>query len=145
MSGDSEVNGSDQRKLTPFDRRQLQRAIAEGERKRADIARDFGVTRSYITHFAKRYAREIDDIRRDIGNAYAGLWIADKESRVVAYQTEYAMALGSDKATHHEWIKARTQILHIVAEELGQLPPRATVAVMPVVHVIEGVDLEALK
>jgi DNA-binding transcriptional regulator GbsR (MarR family) len=139
------VNGSDSRKLTPFDRRKLQRAIAEGDRKRVQIARDFGVSPAYITQFAKRYAREIDEIKRDLDDAYAGLWIADKENRILAYQTEYTMALGSDRANHHEWIKARTAILHTVSEELGQLPPRATVAVMPVVHIIEGVDVEGLK
>lgn len=139
-----DVNGSAKR-LTPFERRQLQRDLAANEVTRAELARRNGVTRGYVTQFAKRYALEIDTIKRDLDNAFAGLWIADKENRIVAYQADYVAAATSDKAGHHEWIKARTQILHQVAEELGQLPPRATVAVVPVVHVLEGVDPELLK
>jgi hypothetical protein len=133
------------RKLTPFDRRKLQRELAAGEKTRADLARAFGVSGAYVTKFAKQYAREIDAIKADLGNAFAGLWIAEKENRVIAYQQEYGMAATGSTAGDHEFIKVRTGILRQVAEELGQLPPRATVVVTPVVHVIEGVDVEALK
>lgn len=141
-----EVNGSAKRpRLTPFDRREIQRALADGTEKRAAIARRFGVTAGYITQFAKQYAREIDDIRRDLDNEFAGLWIASKVNRVIAYQADYARTLTDPKSTHHEWVKARAQILHQVAEEMGQLPPRATLTIIPVKHVVEGVDLEVLK
>jgi hypothetical protein len=142
----AELNGSaSSRKLTPFDRRELQRLLADGTERRSALARRFGVSPSYVTQFAKTYAREIDDIRRDLDNEFAGLWIASKVNRVLALQAEYTRAAGSDKADHHEWIKARLQALHQAAEELGQLPPRATVAVVPVVHVIEGIDVDLLK
>jgi len=75
----------------------------------------------------------------------AGLRIASKEARIAAYQGDYEQAASGPKAGHHEWVKARTGILHAVAEELGQLPPRTTVTVMPVVHIVEGIDLEALR
>lgn len=141
-----ELNGSAKsRKLTPFDRREIQRALADGTEKRAAIARRFGVTAGYITQFAKTYAREIDDIKRDLDNEFAGLWIASKVNRVLAYQAEYARLSSDPKASHHEWAKARLQALHQAAEELGQLPPRATLTVIPVVHVLEGVDPELLK
>lgn len=141
-----DVNGSAKsRKLTPFDRREIQRALADGTEKRSAIARRFGVTAGYITQFAKQYAREIDDIKRDLDNEFAGLWIASKVNRVIAYQNDFAKTLLDPKASHHEWVKARAQILHQVAEELGQLPPRATLTIIPVTHVVEGVDLEVLK
>lgn len=141
-----ELSGSAKRpRLTPFDRREIQRALADGTEKRAAIARRFGVTAGYITQFAKQYAREIDDIRRDLDNEFAGLWIASKVNRVIAYQADYARTLADPKSTHHEWVKARAQILHQVAEEMGQLPPRATLTIIPVKHVVEGVDLEVLK
>jgi hypothetical protein len=133
------------RKLTPFDRREIQRALADGTEKRSAIARRFGVTAGYITQFAKQYAREIDDIKRDLDNEFAGLWIASKVNRVIAYQNDFAKTLADPKSSHHEWVKARAMILHQVAEELGQLPPRATVTVMPVTHIIEGIDPELLK
>jgi hypothetical protein len=142
---DSEGRSSATRKLTPMDRRQLQRDLAAGELTRAQIARRFGVGTSYISKFARQYAWEIDQIKAALTDRFAGLWIASQESRIVAYQEEYALAMGSDKHDHHEWIKARTAILHTVAEELGQLPPRATVVVQPVTHVIVGVDMDDLR
>jgi hypothetical protein len=146
----TEVNGSGsekpQRKLTPFDHRRLQRALATGEKRRAQIAREFGVSAAYVTKFAKQYAFEIDQLKAAINDQFAGLWIADKENRILALQAEYGRALSSTKTRdHHEWIKARLQILHQAAEELGQLPPRTTVVVTPVVHIIENVDVELLK
>jgi len=132
-------------KLTPFDRRAMQRDLAAKELTRAKIARKYGVSTSYVSQFAKQYAKEIDVIRADLDNAFAGFWIASKEFRIQALEAEYARALGSDKRDHHEWIKARLQILHQASEELGQLPPRATVAVTPVVHILEGVDVSLLE
>lgn len=144
MSDDEIVKSSASRKLTPFDRRKLQRVLAEGDKKRTVIAREFGISPSYVTQFARLYAHEIDEIKRDLNNAFAGLWIADKESRLVAYQTEYAMALGNEKASHHEWIKTRLQTLHQVAEELGQLPGRQPIMTVAVEHIIVGVNIEDL-
>jgi hypothetical protein len=141
----SEVQDSGSRKLTPFDKRALQRALATNDEKRAALARRFGVSASYVTQFAKRYAFEIDQIKAALDNEFAGMWIAEKENRILAYQQDYAMALNNDKRDHHEWIKTRTAILHTVAEELGQLPARSSITVVPVVHVIEGINTEALK
>jgi hypothetical protein len=132
-------------KLNVFDRRQLCRALAAGEPTRADLARAYGVTRTYVSAFAKQYATEIDQFRAQLGDQLAGLWIADKGSRVLAHQSDYTMLLAHGKRDHHEWVRARTAILQAVAEELGQLPPRTMVTVVPVIHVVESVDLEALK
>ena len=120
------------------------RELAAGEVSRADLGRRFGVSRSYVSQFARMWAAEIDRVRVSLDDAYAGLWIARKDNRIVAHQADFEAAQGHEKGDHHEWIKARTAILHAVAEELGQLPPRATVTVMPVLHIIEGVDIGAL-
>jgi predicted transcriptional regulator len=139
------VNGSTiQRYLSLPERRELTRALAVGEVTRASLARRYGISRAAVTQFAHRHAAEIDAIKAHLDDEFAGLWIASKEQRIVAHQNDYEVAAGHEKADHHEWIKARTQILHAVAEELGQLPPRTTVAVLPVVHIIEGVDTSAL-
>ena len=138
------VNSSGLPKLNAYDRRDLMRELAAGEVSRADLARRFGISRPYVTKFARQWAAEIDRVRATLDDAYAGLWIARKENRVLAHQADYDAAQEHEKGDHHEWIKARTQILHAVAEELGQLPPRATVTVMPVLHIIEGVDISAL-
>lgn len=133
-------------KLKPWDRRALCRELAAGDVKRAALARKYGVSGAYITKFAKQHAAEIDDIKADLDNQFAGLWIASKAARIAAYQADLEQSEDNDEfAGHFEQIRTRTQILRAVAEELGQLPPRATLTVMPVVHVVEGVDVEALK
>lgn len=145
-AGSPPVNDSpEQRPVKPWDRRQLCRELAEGEIKRADLARKYGLGRSAITEFAKRHAREIDDIRAQLDDEFAGLWIAQKAARIAAYQSDLEQSAEGEYAGHYEQIRTRTQILRAVAEELGQLPPRATVAVVPVVHVLEGVDPNLLK
>lgn len=140
------VNGSAiQRYLSLPERRELTRALAVGEVTRASLARRYGISRAAVTQFAQRHASEIDAIKAALDDEFAGLWIASKEQRINAHQADYETAAGHEKSGHHEWIKARTQILHAVAEELGQLPPRTTVAVMPVTHVIVGIDPDVLK
>jgi len=143
----TEIAEKNARKLTPADRRNLARQLAMGEIKRSQLARDYDVTTGYITQFAKQHQREIDAIRADLDNQFAGLWIADKEQRLAAYAADFELSAAGDYGAHYEQIRTRSAILRNVAEELGQLPTRSTTAiVVPVVHVIEGgVDLEALK
>ena len=130
--------------MSRSDRRHLVRELATGELTRSALARKYRVTPAAITQFAKRHATEIQEIKKNLEDDYAGLWIAQKEQRINAYQEDYDAALDSKYGHHHEWIKARTQILRAVAEELGALPPRATIAVVPVQHVIVGIDMDEL-
>ena len=95
--------------------------------------------------FAKRHQAEIDELKANADDAFAGLWIADKSARMAAYQADLELSGTGKYGSHWEQIRTRTQILKQVAEELGQMPPRAGIVVIPVTHVIEGVDVEALK
>lgn len=120
--------------------RQVIRALAIDIQTRAQIAREYGVTRSAITHFAARHAREIHELQlaleTKVEDRLAGMWIADQENRIALLQwiAEHAIDTRDIMAA-----------LRYAAEELGQLPPRSQVVVVPVHHVIEGVDTELLK
>jgi hypothetical protein len=140
---DGTLNGSVERR--PWERRQLCRELATGDMTRAALARKYGVVRSTITEFAKRHAREIDEIKAHLDDDFAGLWIADKSARMAAYQADLELSGTGKYGSHWEQIRTRSQILKQVAEELGQMPPRAGVVVVPVTHIIEGVDVESLK
>lgn len=140
-----EVHRPDTGPMNRADQRQLKRELATGEVKRSVLARKYGVTASYVTQFAKRYAREIDDIRAELSSELAGLWIAKQEQRIAAYQHEYELAGESKNADHHEWVKARTGILKNVAEELGQIQGKQPMVGVVVQHVIVGVDVDDLK
>lgn len=131
--------------IKPWERRQLCRELAIGQPTRAALARKYGVARSTITEFAKRHAAEIDAIKADLDNEFAGLWVADKASRIAAYQADLEMSLSGPYAAHYEHVRTRQAGLRAIAEELGQLPPRATVAVVPVQHILDGVDVDQLK
>ena len=128
-----------------WEHRTLVRELASGDFTSGELAAKYDISGQAVRAFAKRHAAEIDAVRTQMEGEFTGVWIADKVSRILAHQRDYEAALNHDKADHHEWIKTRTAILHAVAEELGQLPPRATVTVVPVQHVILGVDVEALK
>ena len=128
-----------------WERRQLCRELAEGEQTKAALGRKYGVTGQAIGAFGQRHRAEIDAIKAQLDDQFAGLWIARKENRLAQYQADYEASEQHDKSEHFEWIRVRTQIMHQVAEELGQLPPRATLTIMPVVHVLEGVSPEVLK
>ncbi len=109
-----------------------------------EIARKHGVSHQAISRFARDHYDEIEAIRQRLDDEFAGLWIARKEARISAYQEEYETARDARQSSHHEWIKTRTQILHTVAEELGQLPPRTQVAVVPVQHILISASGEDL-
>ena len=147
MSDDDpdDVNESGEQHERPWHRRQFCRELAAGEVTRAALARKYGISRAAVTQFAKRHRAEIDAIKAQLDDQFAGLWIARKENRLAQYQADYEASEQHDKSEHFEWIRVRTQIMHQAAEELGQLPPRATLTIMPVVHVLEGVDPEVLK
>lgn len=132
-------------KLDRGDQRQLRRELATGDLTRSQLARKFGVSTSYVSQFAKTYAREIEAVRARLDDEFAGLWIAQKAERLAAYQAEYETSLNHLRHDHFEQIRTRVQILHLVAEELGQLPPKASVTVVPVVHIVESINLELLK
>lgn len=131
--------------LSAAEVRQRCRDLAAGELNRSEIARKYGVNPSTITRFARRHAAEIEAIRRDLDDEFAGLWIARKENRLAAYQDEIARLDAHPSASHHEWSKARQSALHAAAEELGQLPGRGAVVIMPVEHVVIGVDVDVLR
>ncbi|MET0416929.1 MAG: hypothetical protein ABW022_13005 [Actinoplanes sp.] len=52
----------------------------------ADVARDMDVTPPAVTAFAQRNAEAIAEIKADLKNEYAGLWIAKKEARIAELQ-----------------------------------------------------------
>lgn len=144
MTSSTEIDVSVARR--PWERRQLCRELATGETQAA-LGRKYGVTRGAISAFAKRHASEIDAIKADLDNEFAGLWVAQKAARIAAMQADLEMSLENEEyAAHYEQVRTRTQIHRAIAEELGQLPPRATIAVIPVTHIVGGdVDLDQLR
>jgi len=113
------------------------------------MAVEYGVTGAAITLFKQRYAHEIAQIRADYDNKFAGLWVADKLNRIATYEADIeAIEAKSQKdgstMADADMLRVKGSFLKAVAEELGQLPGRVNVAVVPVEHIIVGVNPEDL-
>ena len=136
--------GGSRSSLQPYQQLALMRQIAVNDKTMTALASDYGMTVQGIREFAKRHDNEITEIRDHMADQFAGLPLVRKENRLAEYEDAIMRLREHPNSDHHEWVKAEFQGLRNIAEELGQLPPRATVTVVPVIHVIEGVDVEDL-
>ena len=130
--------------VPPWVRRARCQELAAGKKTRAQLAREWGISRQTVTQFAQRHAAEIREIREHLDDEFAGLWIASKGARIAAYQADLEASATSGYGGHFEQVRTRAQILRQVAEELGQLPGRTGVVVVPVTHVLVDVNLDDL-
>jgi hypothetical protein len=131
--------------FAPWELRQLLRDLAMFSEGGKALAAMYNVSVGSLEVCKHRHKREIEEIRLDLENKFAGMWIANKEMRIAAYMAEFENLNESDYRNHHEWSKARQACLKAVAEELGQLPGRANIIVIPVQHIVVGVNTEDLK
>jgi hypothetical protein len=136
-------------------RYKLQRALAEGGRSNAQLAREYDVAAVSIREFALRHKAVIDEMKANLADEYAGMWIADKRERLLRYQntaeilerqieavdqgrTEVVGVVEADEDGEtaladdvsgplSRLTRALNNTLKAVAEERGQLPTRMVV------------------
>jgi hypothetical protein len=129
--------------------------LARGERTVTELAARYGVTHGAISRFRDRYPAEIAEIKADIENEFAGLWIAQKLARLAEYAADVEMindAIGAalDAGTEIDaaLLAAKHRALRSVAEELGQLPTKIQMQVDTVTRVhytVEGMNVGDLR
>jgi hypothetical protein len=121
----------------------LIRDFALGEKTGAQLAEQYGVSQTSISAFKKRNAMEIEDVRNNLADEYAGVWVAQKLDRIAEYQQAAEKMASGTSARNQEVL---VSILKAVAEELGQLPARTQVQVNTanVVYEVVGIPLEDL-
>lgn len=123
----------------------LIRALASGEVKQTELAVEFGVTQSGISHFATKHRDEIESVRSRLADEWAHLWIADKKNRVAEYQSDVEAineALEGEKDP--QLLRAKLAVMRQVAEELGQLKQEIEVT-GKLTYEVCGVDLSKLS
>jgi predicted transcriptional regulator len=157
----------DNRTRTPLDsplhRRQVQELLAHENLTQQEIGDRYGVTQQAVSAFAKRHAETIRQIKENAADEFAGIMLAGKKNRLEAYQHLIELALTPtpkiDNKGHHvtdtngEHVyevdgKLAATVLKQIAEELGQLPNRLTLAGEVGVktnYVIDGVSPDDLK
>lgn len=116
----------------------LIRDFALGEHTGRDLAVIYGCSVTSISQFKKRYALEIEEVRNNLADQYAGVWVARKMDRIREYQqAAEKMASGSSPRN----AEVLVSILKAVAEELGDLPARTQVNISQENTVYEIVGL----
>lgn len=118
----------------------LIREIALGDKTGKELAEQYGVSQNSMSGFKKRYALEIEEVRNNLADEYAGVWVANKLDRIREYQ-EAAEKMAAGKSPRN--VEVLVSILKAVAEELGQLPARTQVNVSTETTVYEIVGLDA--
>ena len=131
--------------LHPWEVRQLLRELATWSGLMQELADKWNMSRSTLDMYKSRHKAEIAAIQADLENQFAGMWIANKEARIAALAEMYESARSHKYANHHEWIRASESLLRSAAEELGQIPGRGSIVVIPVQHILVSIDLEELK
>lgn len=119
----------------------LIRDFALGEKTGKELAEIYGVSQTSISAFKKRHLLEIEEVRNNLADEYAGVWVANKLERVRQYQ-EAAEKMANGQSPRQA--EVLVNILKAVAEELGQLPARTQVNVSQenVTYEIVGVSPE---
>jgi predicted transcriptional regulator len=129
--------------------RQLCRDLAVGNVSQSQLAEKYGVGPSAISYHAKKNAEEIAAIKADIENEFAGMWIAQKQSRVAEYQSDAERintALDKSDELDPKLLRAKNAALKAAAEEMGQLSAKVQVQVQTqqVDYWIDGCDLDLI-
>lgn len=117
----------------------LIRDFALGEKNQGELAELYGVSRTSIVAFKKRHALEIEEVRNNLADEYAGVWVAQKINRIREYQSA-AEKMAAGTAPRNQ--EVLVSILKAVAEELGQLPARSNTNIQAeqVVYQVVGID-----
>lgn len=119
----------------------LIRDFALGEKTGAQLAEQYGVSQTSISAFKKRHMLEIEEVRNNLADEYAGVWVANKLARIQEYQ-QAAEKMASGHSPRNA--EVLVTILKAVAEELGQLPARTNINVSQenVTYEIVGVSVD---
>jgi hypothetical protein len=158
---------SERGKLGGLKRLQVMRELAAGGQSQEAIAAKHGVTQGAVSQFAKKYAVEIQEIRENMADEFAGLWITKKHNRLAMYEEIAAQALKPtpkvtpagklitviNPETHEPEVvmeidgRAALAAGKQAAEELGQLATRVQLGgelATTTTYKIEGVQPEDL-
>lgn len=116
----------------------LIRELALNDKTGLQLAKEYGVSANSIYNFKRKFAIEIEEVRNNLADEYAGVWVAQKMERIRQYQ-EAAEEMAAGKSPRNA--EVLVTILKAVAEELGQLPARTQVNVSTQATVYEIVGL----
>lgn len=127
---------------------QLIRELAIGTLTQDELADKYEVTQPAISLFNKRNAEAIAQVKANLDDEFAGMWIAQKQNRVKVYQDDVEriaeqQETGVPQPLLIGLLRLKQAALKSVAEELGQLPGRVHISVQgDAKYSVEGVDVK---
>lgn len=109
----------------------LIRTLAENNRTQDQIADEYGISQQSVSQFSIKYREQIEQQRANIDDAFAAIWIAQKQNRVVEYQqlVDDLAEKVAEGDVDPALLRTYATLLRSVAEEMGQLPSRAVVQI----------------
>lgn len=120
---------------------QLIRLLASGTKTQDELAEQFDVTQGAIAQFKKRNLAAIEDVKANLEDEFAGLWIAHKKHRIAELENIVEkMRAATDAKSANIHLRALKQ----AAEELGQLKVNIEIG-GHIEYSVEGVDPDELK
>lgn len=126
-------------------RLQLIRELAVGEKTSPELGEKYGVDGGAIRKFAQRHREQIDQVKANLDDEYAGLWIVERKNRIAEYESDIALLNDSlATETDDKIVRTKLAVLRQTAEELGQLTQKIETS-GTVHYVITGVDPAVLK
>lgn len=154
-----------------WQRQALVHDLALNEKTQAQLARQYGISRAAVCEFNKRHQATILEVRADLDNEFAGLWISEKKRRVAELQGQADMLRelieeernrasqlgftaegdsifsGPDLENIARLSRRLEATLRNAAEELGQLPSRVAMVLGDEKgsYTINGVDIAKMQ
>lgn len=113
----------------PWVQLKLIRQLAVGEFTQRELAAKYDCTQGAIAAFNNRHRERVEEVKADLANEFAGLWAVKKNARIALYerQCEVITAHMEQHGPDAPLTRALQAAQRGIAEELGDLPIRATV------------------
>lgn len=134
-----ELEPAKQRRLNHEEKMAIVMELAVGKKSGLKIAADYGISDQRVSQIKKEYEQTISTVRSEYLDHVSAEAIKNQEWRLFQYARDLEKL---DGTWHPEWVKARSQILKNVADELGQAVPKTQITIRPTEHVLIGVDIE---
>lgn len=124
---------------------QLIRELAVGDKTSQELGEKYGVTDGAIRMFAQRHLPTIEQVRANLDDEFAGLWLAEKKNRIAEYEGDIGVINEAlDGQADEKLLRTKLAVMRQSAEELGQLTQKIETS-GTVNYVITGVDPAVLK
>ena len=128
-----------QKRLTQEERAMIIVELASGRFSQKEIASRHELSEQRISQIKLEHADLFNNIREARLESITADQIKQQEYRMEQYARDLEKM---DGMWHPEYVKARSQILKNVSDELGQTAPKTLNVVVPVQHQLIGVDVD---